>query len=424
MEEVEIPQYFLCPISLQIMKDPVTTVTGITYDRENIEQWLLMAQENTCKCPVTKQILPKDIALLTPNHMLGKFIRSWTICNAEKGIEQIPSPKYPLNKSHVIRLIRQVNKRDLYLEALRKMLTMISENEENRRCLDEGGAIKAMVLFILRSFKEGELIIGIEEALRIFHLVWRPTHENKQLVQENHDLIEAILWILKSREMYYNNNNNTQVVTSIKTNAMLVLKNVISVSSTNLLSSLPPEFFQQILNTLRKNSVKYVSQQATKAALHVLIDACPRGRNKLKMIELGAIFELIELELSNNEKRVTELVFSLLSHLCSLADGRAELLKHAAGIAIISKRILRISPATDESAIQILGLVAQFSATKQVLMEMLRVGAVTKFCMVIQANCEERLKKKAMEILRAHNNVWSNSPCVQIYFLTRYPGHQ
>lgn len=419
MEEVEIPQYFLCPISLQIMKDPVTTVTGITYDRENIEQWLLMAEENTSTCPVTKQILPRDTALLTPNHMLGKFIRSWTICNAEKGIEQIPSPKYPLNKSHVIRLIRQVNNRGLYLEALRKILTMISENEENKKCFDEGGAIKAMVLFILKSFKEGELIMGIEEALRIFHLVWRPTHENIQLVKENHDLIEAILWIYTSREMY---NNNNQVVTSIKTHAMLVLKNVISVSSTNLLSSLTPEFFQQMLNTLRKNNVKYVSQQATKAALHVLIDACPRGRNKLKMIELGAVFELIELELRNNDRRVTELVFSLLSHLCSLADGRAELLKHAAGIAIVSKRILRISPATDETAIQILGLIAKFSATKQVLMEMLRVGAVTKFCMVIQANCEACLKKKAMQILRPHNNVWSNSPCLQIYFLTRYPG--
>ncbi|XP_016511355.2 E3 ubiquitin-protein ligase PUB24-like [Nicotiana tabacum] len=418
MEEVEIPQYFLCPISLQIMKDPVTTVTGITYDRQSIEQWLLMADKNTTTCPVTKQSLPRDIELLTPNHMLGRLIRSWTIGNAENGIEQIPSPKYPMNKSHVIRLIRQVNNRELYVEALRKMGNMVSENEKNKKCLNEAGVIKAMVCFILRSFKEGKLIVGIEEALRIFHLVWSPTHDNKQVVKENHDLIEAILWILK-REMI--NNNNNQVVI-IKTHAIMVLKNVISVSSSNLLSSLTPEFFQEMLNILRKNSKTKVSQQATKAALHVLIDACSRGRNRLKMIELGAIFELIELELSNNEKRVTELVFCLLLHLCSLADGRAELLKHAAGIVVVSKRILRISSATDDSAIQILGLISKFSATKEVLIEMLRVGAVSKLCMVIQADCKAFIKKKAMEILRAHSNVWSNSPCVQIYLLTRYPG--
>ncbi|CAN4100788.1 unnamed protein product [Withania somnifera] len=412
-EEVGIPQYFLCPISLQIMKDPVTTITGITYDRENIEKWLLMGEE--CTCPVTKQPLPRDIVMLIPNYMLGRFIRSWTICNADKGIERIPSPKYPVNKSHVLRLIRQVNNSELYLEALRKMVGMISENEESRKCLEEGDAIKAIVSLIVRSFNEGEFIIGIEEALRIFHLVWSPTHENKQLVSENHDLIEAVLWILKSCELC---NDNNQVVT-IKTHAMLVLKNVISVSSTNLLSSLTSEFLQQMLNSLSKN---YVSQQVTKAALHVLVDACSRGRNRLKIIELGAIFELIELEFSNNDKKVTELVLCVLSHLCSLADGRAEFLKHAAGIAMVAKRILRVSPPTDESAIQILGLIAKFSATKEVLNEMLRVGAVTKFCMVIQANCEAFLKKKAMEILKAHNSVWSNSPCVQIYFLTRYPG--
>ncbi|KAJ4967126.1 hypothetical protein NE237_018975 [Protea cynaroides] len=34
MDEVDVPSYFLCPISLQIMKDPVTVSSGITYDRE------------------------------------------------------------------------------------------------------------------------------------------------------------------------------------------------------------------------------------------------------------------------------------------------------------------------------------------------------------------------------------------------------
>lgn len=111
MEEVEIPQYFLCPISLMIMKDPVTTVTGITYDRESIEMWLLTAEEEATTmmtCPVTKQKLPRDIELLTPNHMLRRLIQAWCIANASNGIDRIPTPKYPLNKSHILRLVRQV----------------------------------------------------------------------------------------------------------------------------------------------------------------------------------------------------------------------------------------------------------------------------------------------------------------------------
>ncbi|WMV07406.1 hypothetical protein MTR67_000791 [Solanum verrucosum] len=417
MDEVEIPQYFLCPISLMIMKDPVTTVTGITYDRESIEMWLLTAEEEamTTTCPVTKQILPRDIELLTPNHMLRRIIQAWCIANASKGIDRIPTPKYPLNKSHILRLVRQVNNDKLCVEALRKIdVLVIENNEKNKKCLEEVGAIKAMVTFIVKSFKERKLINGLEEALRIFHLVWSSTIQNIQLVKENRDLIEAISWILRS-DMTKN-----QVV--IKTQAMMVLKNVTEVSSSNLLSGLNPEFFQELVNTLRKESEHHISQQATKGALQVLINACPWGRNKHKIIESGAIFELIELELGNTEKRVSELVLCVLAHLCTLADGRAEFLKHAGGLSVVAKRTLRVSSSTDDCAIQIFGSISRCSATKEVLMEMLRVGVVSKLCMVIQASCGEYLKKKAMEILKTHSNVWSNSPCIQVYLLTRYPG--
>ncbi|XP_015087641.1 E3 ubiquitin-protein ligase PUB23-like [Solanum pennellii] len=417
MDEVEIPQYFLCPISLMIMKDPVTTVTGMTYDRESIEMWLLTGVEEamTTTCPVTKQNLPRDIELLTPNHMLRRIIQAWCIANASKGIDTIPTPKYPLNKSHILRLVRQVNNDKLCVEALRKIdVLVIENNEKNKKSLEEVGAIKAMVPFIVKSYKERKLINGLEEALRIFHLVWSSTIENIQLVKENHDLIEAISWILKS------DMTKTQVV--IKTQAMMVLKNVTEVSSSNLLSGLNPEFFQDIVNTLRKKSEHHISQQATKGALQVLINACPWGRNKHKIIESGAIFELIELELGNTEKRVSELVLCVLAHLCTLADGRAELLKHAGGLSVVAKRTLRVSSSTDDCAIQIFGSISRCSATKEVLMEMLRVGVVSKLCMVIQASCGDYLKKKAMEILKTHSNVWSDSPCIQVYLLTRYPG--
>jgi hypothetical protein len=52
MDEIEIPPYFLCPISFQIMKDLVSTVIGITYDRESIEKWLMKAKN--CVCPPMK----------------------------------------------------------------------------------------------------------------------------------------------------------------------------------------------------------------------------------------------------------------------------------------------------------------------------------------------------------------------------------
>ncbi|KAK6235281.1 hypothetical protein SCA6_010618 [Theobroma cacao] len=403
MDEIDIPQYFLCPISLQIMKDPVTAVTGITYDRESIEQWLKIATDTTC--PVTKQPLPSD-SDLTPNHTLRRLIQAWCTENESNGIDRIPTPKSPLSKSRVIKLMREFEHTSFYVNALKKMEALGKENEKNRKCMEEAGVAKAVILLLRRCYKERR-ITGLEEALRLVYLIWTPSSEVKALVNENHDLIDCLTWILGC-EM-----ENPVVV---KTHAMLVLRKVIEVANTRLVEKLKLEFFKEILRVLKLK----ISLQATKSALLIMIEVCLWGRNKSKIVEANAIFELIEFELQNPEKNITELNINLLAHLCSCADGRAQFLRHAGSIAMVAKRILRVSPATDDQAVHILSLISKYSATKQVLLEMLRVGAVTKLCMVIQADCAAYLKKKARGVLRLHSNLWNNSPCIAVYLLTRY----
>ncbi|XP_022866571.1 E3 ubiquitin-protein ligase PUB24-like, partial [Olea europaea var. sylvestris] len=222
MDEIEIPQYFLCPISLQIMKDPVTTVTGITYDRESIEQWLSAAAQPSTTCPITKQPLHRD-SDLTPNHMLARLIQAWCIANGSHGIDRIPTPKSPINKSNVVKLIRDLENPVLYMNSLKKMDELTSESEKNRKCMAETGAAKAMITFILRRFREGNTT-GLEEALRILHLTWNPTSENKQLFKENFEFLQSIIWILKTES------ENSQ---TLKTQAVIVLKMITEIASSS-----------------------------------------------------------------------------------------------------------------------------------------------------------------------------------------------
>ncbi|XVF47013.1 hypothetical protein PTKIN_Ptkin03bG0074900 [Pterospermum kingtungense] len=405
MDEIEIPQYFICPISLQIMKDPVTAVTGITYDRESIEQWLKTAKDTTC--PVTKQPLPSD-SDLTPNHMLQRLIQKWSTENASNGIDRIPTPKSPLSRSRLLKLVREFEVPSLYINSLKKMEVLAKDNNErNKKCMDEAGVSKAVILLLRRLYKEGRTI-GLEEALRILYLIWTPSGEIKAFVNENHDFVDCLTWIIGSVEI-----ENPVVV---KTHAMLVLKRVIEVTNTRLLEKLKPHFFKEMLRVMKLR----ISQQATKSALQILTEVCQCGRNKSQIVEADAIFELIEFELEKPEKNITELIFNLLAHLCSCADGRAQFLRHAGSIAMVAKRILRVSPATDDQAVHILSLISKYSATKRVLLEMLRVGAVTKLCMVIQADCPTYLKAKANGVLRLHSNLWNDSPCIAVYLLTRY----
>lgn len=43
----EIPKEYLCPITGEIMTDPVVAADDLTYQRENIEEWFRRGNENS-----------------------------------------------------------------------------------------------------------------------------------------------------------------------------------------------------------------------------------------------------------------------------------------------------------------------------------------------------------------------------------------
>ncbi|KAJ6291958.1 hypothetical protein OIU76_023950 [Salix suchowensis] len=83
VDDTVVPEEFKCPISREIMGDPVVLATGQTYDLPFIQRWL---NEGHRTCPRTQQVLPHTI--LTPNHLVRDMISQW--CK-ERGIE-LPKP--------------------------------------------------------------------------------------------------------------------------------------------------------------------------------------------------------------------------------------------------------------------------------------------------------------------------------------------
>ncbi|KAL5208616.1 hypothetical protein ABZP36_033051 [Zizania latifolia] len=64
-----VPKEFSCPISLDLMRDPVVASTGQTYDRPSIIQWI---EEGHSTCPSSGQALAEN--RLVPNHALRSLI--------------------------------------------------------------------------------------------------------------------------------------------------------------------------------------------------------------------------------------------------------------------------------------------------------------------------------------------------------------
>ena len=65
---VNVPSEFKCPISLELMKDPVVASDGCTYERDSIQKWL--AEHNTS--PATNE--PLQHRLLFQNRALRNLI--------------------------------------------------------------------------------------------------------------------------------------------------------------------------------------------------------------------------------------------------------------------------------------------------------------------------------------------------------------
>ncbi|RWV79834.1 hypothetical protein GW17_00058976, partial [Ensete ventricosum] len=83
--EVKLPSFFRCPISLEVMRSPVSLCTGVTYDRDSIQRWLDSGHRT---CPATRLPLPSPVHLV-PNLTLRRLIHLWSTPHL------LPPPSFP-----------------------------------------------------------------------------------------------------------------------------------------------------------------------------------------------------------------------------------------------------------------------------------------------------------------------------------------
>ncbi len=93
MSDNEIPDEYLCPISLDLMSDPVICEDGHTYDRLSI-----MAVKNNLS-PITRQLINKNN--LIPNRLLKQMIDEFKENNNENKIKSNVNNIIPKSKKKI-----------------------------------------------------------------------------------------------------------------------------------------------------------------------------------------------------------------------------------------------------------------------------------------------------------------------------------
>ncbi|CDY59599.1 hypothetical protein HID58_035248 [Brassica napus] len=406
-QEIEIPTFFLCPISLDIMKDPVIVSTGITYDRDSIEKWLFTGKKNTC--PVTKQVITETD--LTPNHTLRRLIQSWCTLNASHGIERIPTPKPPISKSEIEKLIKDSSSsHQNQVKCLKRLRQIVSENTTNKRCLEAANVPEFLAKIVSNSNRFDSSRSLMDEALSLlYHLDTSETARKSLLNNKKGTNLVKTLTKIMQRGIYES-----------RAYATFLLKKILEVADPMQIILLERELFNEVVQILHDQ----ISHKATKSAMQILVIICPWGRNRHKAVEAGAISMIIELlmdETFSSERRTLEMAMVVLDMLCQCAEGRAEFLNHCAAIAVVSKKILRVSQITSERAVRVLLSIGRFCATPSLLQDMLQLGVVAKMCLVLQVSCGNKTKEKAKELLKLHARVWRESPCVPRNLYASYP---
>lgn len=117
---IPIPPDFCCPLSLELMTDPVIVASGQTYERAYIRKWLDLGLN---VCPKTRQSLSHTN--LIPNYTVKALIANWCELNNVK----IPDPLKSMRMSQPLSVISHPDHGNDAVKEVR----MVSPARGNRR---------------------------------------------------------------------------------------------------------------------------------------------------------------------------------------------------------------------------------------------------------------------------------------------------
>ncbi|TKY59368.1 U-box domain-containing protein 8 [Spatholobus suberectus] len=132
--ETHLPDHFKCPISLEIMSDPVILSSGHTFDRCSIERWLEAGHRT---CPITKLPLPEHPSLI-PNHALRSLISNYILLSPLH--QPISQPETLIST-----LASPSSSADSKIDSLRHLTRLSKRDPAFRRRLADSGAVPAVL---------------------------------------------------------------------------------------------------------------------------------------------------------------------------------------------------------------------------------------------------------------------------------------
>jgi len=382
--EVHIPYHFRCPISLELMRDPVTVCTGQTYDRPSIESWVTAG--NTT-CPVTRATLT-DFTLI-PNHTLRRLIQDWCVANRAFGVERIPTPKQPADPALVRSLLNQTSSESapthLRLSSLRRLRQLARDSDKNRSLISSHNVRQILLPIIFSGADELK-----HESLAL--LVLFPLAESDcAALASDSDKVSYLSRLLSHSSL------------EVRVNSAALIEIVVAgTHSPELRAQVSDvdEIYDGVVDLLR-SPISY--PRALKIGIKALFALCLVKQTRHKAVAAGAPAVLVD-RLADFEKCDAERALATVELLCRIPTGCAAFANHALTVPMLVKIILKISDrATEYAAGALLSLCSESERCQR---EAVTAGVLTQLLLLVQSDCTERAKRKAQMLLKLLRDSW------------------
>ncbi|GMI68608.1 ARABIDOPSIS THALIANA PLANT U-BOX 29, plant U-box 29 [Hibiscus trionum] len=373
---ITVPSIFRCPISLDVMKSPVSLCTGVTYDRACIQRWL---ESGNNTCPATMQVLQSKE--FVPNRNLQRLIQIWSDSVARRQLEADSAANSAVPSQDQINLLVKQLDNNNFFSSLTKIVCFARESEENREFLAKIDGFLNAVFDFMRNVESDVKLI--EQVVEILNLMSSKILEKKPLLESN--CLSTILLVLQRGSL------DSQI------QSIGLLKSIAVDGESKLKIAEQEGLLQELVKSLSKEK----DPSLIEASLSCLIEITMARRVKIKAIESETIPELKKhISEPNTSVSIIEKSLKLLETLSSCREGRVEICHDSILLQAIVQKVLKVSNKATEHTVTILWCVCYLFRDEKAQEAVVSSNGMTKFLLLMQSNCSAAVRQMSSDLLK------------------------
>lgn len=389
---ITVPTFFRCPISLDVMKSPVSLCTGVTYDRASIQRWL-DGGNNTC--PATMQILQnKDFI---PNRTLQRLIEIWSDSVRRRACVESTESAAPTRDEITDAIDRvKIEKEDRYdREILSKVVRFARESDDNRGFLAGKDDFVRLLVDLMSQvdFKttSSPKLLVVQEAVKILSMIRSKISDRRRfsnsILSNGRDRLTAIVFLFKT--------GNAE----LKIDCAGLLEFIAVDAESKLLIAERDGLISELMKSITRDS----DPSLIESILACLIAISSPKRVKLNLIREKLIDDLTKLlsDPTTSSVSVTEKCLKLLETLASTKEGRSEICGgDGECLKTVVKKLMKVSTAATEHAVTVLWSVSYLFKEEKALEAVTSTNGVTKILLLLQSNCSPTVRRMLTDLLK------------------------